>query len=201
MRLFDNTLTLSATDLADFLGCRHRTGLDMAAALKAAIGARLEKLVLLNHTRADFAEKFETLIASYNAGSRSIEQLFEELLKLSNSLDEEQQRHIRENLSEKELVIIDILTRPAPVLSTDERAEVRKVAKDLLTRIKGLLVIKRRQKTAARSALKLAIEDTLDSGLPGAYAPGIYRLKCSAVFEHVYESYPERNGGVYANVA
>jgi type I restriction enzyme, R subunit len=95
-------------------------------ALKAAIRAKLDRLVRLNRTRADFAEKFEELIASYNAGSRNIEQLFEELVKLSNGLDEEQERHVRENLTEEELVIFDILTRPAPALSTDERAEVKK---------------------------------------------------------------------------
>jgi len=170
-------------------------------ALKAAIRAKLYKLVRLNRTRADFAEKFEALIESYNAGSRNIEQLFEELLKLSNSLDDEQERHVRENLTEEELVIFDILTRPAPELSTDERAEVKKVAHELLTRLKDLLVLNWRQKAAARSALRLAIEDTLDSGLPRAYAPEIYRQKCSAIFEHVYESYPERNAGVYAEVA
>jgi type I restriction enzyme R subunit len=90
-------------------------------ALKAAIAAKLEKLVRLNRTRADFAEKFEALIESYNNGSRNIEQLFEELLKLSNSLEAEQERHVRENLTEEELVIFDILTRPAPELSTAER--------------------------------------------------------------------------------
>jgi type I restriction enzyme R subunit len=169
-------------------------------ALKAAIRARLDKLVGLNRTRADFAEKFEALIDSYNAGSRSIEQLFEELLKLSNSLDDEQERHVRENLSEEELVIFDILTRPAPELNTDERTEVRKVARELLKRLKDLLVLNWRQKAAARSTLRLAIEDTLDSGLPRAYAPEMYRQKCSAVFEHVYESYPERNAGVYAGL-
>ena len=167
-------------------------------ALKAAIRAKLDKLVRLNRTRADFAEKFEALIESYNAGSRNIEQLFEELLKLSNSLDDEQERHVRENLTEEELVIFDILTRPAPELSTDERAEVKKVARELLTRLKELLVLNWRQKAAARSALKLAIEDTLDTGLPRAYAPELYRQKCSAVFEHVYESYPERDRGIYA---
>ena len=36
--------------------------------LKAAIRAQLEKLIRLNKTRADFAEKFEELIESYNAG-------------------------------------------------------------------------------------------------------------------------------------
>ncbi|MHB9008541.1 MAG: type I restriction enzyme endonuclease domain-containing protein, partial [Limisphaerales bacterium] len=34
--------------------------------LKAAIRAQLEKLIRLNKTRADFAEKFEELIESYN---------------------------------------------------------------------------------------------------------------------------------------
>jgi type I restriction enzyme R subunit len=152
----------------------------------------------LNRTRTDFAEKFEALIDSYNAGSRNIEQLFEELLKLSNSLDEEQERHVRENLSEEELVIFDILTRPAPDLTTEERAEVKRVARDLLRRLNDLLVLNWRQKSAARSQLKLAIEDTLDAGLPRAFTPELYRQKCSAVFEHVYESYPERNAGVYA---
>ena len=52
-----------------------------------------------------------------------------------------------------------------------------------------------RHKATARSQLKLAIEDTLDTGLPRAYTPGLYRQKCSAVFEHVYESYPERGAG------
>ncbi|MBC8017803.1 MAG: DUF3387 domain-containing protein, partial [Verrucomicrobia bacterium] len=166
--------------------------------LKAAIRAQLEKMIQLNRTRADFAEKFEALIESYNAGSRSIEELFEELLKLSNSLNDEQERHVRENMSEEELVIFDILTRPAPELTPEERAEVKKVARELLARLKALLVLNWRQKSAARSQLKLTIEDTLDTGLPRAYAPDLYHQKCSAVFEHVYESYPERNAGVYA---
>src|SRR5262249_53580406 len=121
-----------------------------------------------------------------------------ELLKLSHSLDEEQERHVRENLSEEELVIFDILTRPAPVLTTEERVEVKKVAQGLLARLKNLLVLNWRQKAAARSALRLAIEDTLDAGLPRAYEPEMYRQKCSAIFEHVYESYPERDAGVYS---
>ncbi|MGB5062716.1 MAG: type I restriction endonuclease subunit R [Candidatus Competibacter sp.] len=166
--------------------------------LKAAIRAQLEKMIELNRTRADFAEKFEALIESYNAGSATIEALYNELLALSNSLNDEQQRHVRENLSEEELVIFDILTRPAPELTGEERAEVKKVARELLVRLKGLLVLNWRQKSTARSQLKLTIEDTLDTGLPRAYTPELYNQKCSAVFEHVYESYPERNTGVYA---
>ena len=166
--------------------------------LKVAIRAQLEKMIRLNRTRADFAEKFETLIQSYNAGSRSIEELFQELLKLSNSLNDEEQRHVRENMSEEELVILDILTRPSPELSTEERAEVKKVARELLVRLKSLLVLNWRQKTTARSQLKLTIEDVLEDGLPRAYTPELYKQKCAAVFEHVFESYPEKDAGVYA---
>jgi type I restriction enzyme R subunit len=166
--------------------------------LKAAIRAQLERMIRLNRTRVDFAEKFEALIESYNAGSATIEALYAELLALSNSLNDEQQRHVRENMSEEELVIFDILTRPAPELSTEERTEVKKAARELLARLKALLVLNWRQKSAARSQLKLAIEDTLDTGLPRAYTSELYHQKCSAVFEHVYESYPERNVGVYA---
>ncbi|MEK6650738.1 MAG: type I restriction enzyme endonuclease domain-containing protein, partial [Bacteroidota bacterium] len=179
-----------------FKGTRHRnTELEI---LKAAIRAQLDKLIRLNKTRADFQAKFEELIESYNAGSRNIEELFGALVALSHTLTEEQQRHIRENMTEEELVVFDILTRPAPELSADERVEVKKIARELLKRIKELLVLNWRQKSAARSQLKLAIEDTLDTGLPRAYSRDLYQQKCSAVFEHVYESYPERDSGVYA---
>jgi type I restriction enzyme, R subunit len=166
--------------------------------LKTAIQAQLEKMIRINRTRADFVAKFESLIESYNAGSRSIESLFQELLELSLSMSEEEARHVRENMSEEELVIFDILTRPAPELSKAERDEVKKVARELLIAIKSLLVLNWRQKNLARSKMKNEIEATLDHGLPRAYSPELYRQKCSELFEHVYESYPERDAGVYA---
>ncbi len=106
---------------------------------------------------------------------------------MSRSLSDEQERHVRENL-----------TRPAPELSSAERAEVKKVARDLLERLKQLLVLNWRQKSTARSQLKLAIEDVLDTGLPRAYDKPMYAQKCSVLFEHIYETYPERDSSVYA---
>jgi hypothetical protein len=53
-------------------------------------------------------------------------------------------------------------------------------------------------RAGSSSQLRLAIEHALDSGLPRAYSPELYQKKCSAIFEHVYESYPERDAGVYA---
>jgi|CXWL01.1.fsa_nt_gi type I restriction enzyme R subunit len=167
--------------------------------LKAAIRAHLEMLIRLNRTRTDYLAKFEDLIESYNAGSRNIEDLFKELLALSRDLNDEQQRHVRERLSEEELVIFDILTRPAPELSAEERGEVKKVARALLEKLRQLLVLNWRQKATARSQVKLAIEDVLDQGLPRAYTPELYKQKCSATFEHFYETYGDRGASVYMN--
>lgn len=160
-------------------------------------GAQLEPMVLLNRTRADYLEKFQELIDGYNAGSLNIDEIFKELLALSKILTEEQSRHVREHLSEEELTILDILTRPGPDLTTEEREEVKKVARQLLEKLRDLLVIGWRQRVSSRAGVRLAIEDALDDGLPRAYSKDLYESKCSAVFEHVYESYQGEGKSVY----
>jgi len=169
--------------------------------LKAAIRAQLEKLILLNRTRTDYLEKFEELVESYNNGSRNIEQILEELLNFAEGLSEEQHRHVREHLSEEELTVFDILTRPGPELSTEEREEVKKVAHQVLVRLKELLGVDWRRQTQARAKVRLAIEDTLDSGLPPTYTRELFSSKCSALFEHVYESYYGEGSGIYAQAS
>jgi type I restriction enzyme R subunit len=166
--------------------------------LKALIAAHLARMVQLNPTRANFREKFEALIASYNAGSRSVEQIYKDLVHLSLQLSQEQQRHIRENLSEEELAIFDILLQSAPDLSDSERAKVKQSARELVEKIKQLLVLNWQQKATARAQLKLLIEDALDIGLPRAYTPELYQQKCEAVFAHIEQAYPERDRSVYA---
>ena len=45
--------------------------------------------------------------------------------------------------------------------------------------------------------MTLAIEDTFYR-LLAAYDRPRYAQKCAALFEHLYERYPERNTGIYA---
>lgn len=157
--------------------------------LKAAIRAQLDRMVQINRSRADYLEKFEQLIESYNNGSRSIEQILDELVSFAGALSQEEERHLREHLTESELTVFDILTRPGPELAPAEREEVKKVARQLLDRLNDLLALDWRRQIQARARVRLAIEDTLDLGLPHAYTPELYQRKCSAVFEHIYESY------------
>ena len=165
--------------------------------LKALIAAQLARLVQLNPTRTNYLDKFETLIASYNAGSRSVEEVYKQLLQLSQQLSQEQQRHIRENLSEEELAMFDILLQSAPDLSDSDRAKVKQSARELVERIKALLVLNWQQKSSARAKLKLQIEEALDIGLPRAYTPELYLQKCEAVFAHIEKAYPERDLSIY----
>jgi type I restriction enzyme R subunit len=166
--------------------------------LKAAVRAQLERMVQLNPTRADYLEKFQALIDDYNSGSRNIDEIFRELLALTRVLTDEQGRHIREHLSEEELTIFDILTRPGPELSGEERDEVKKVAHDLLARLNALLALDWRKRASARAQIRIAIEDQLVEGLPRAYTKDLYQSKCDALFQHVYESYYGDGASAYA---
>ena len=107
---------------------------------------------------------------------------------LRRGLTEEESRHVRENLTEEELTIFDILTRPAPALSETERKEVKLVAKHLLNRMETILTFNWRNTTQGRARVQDAIKDTLDAGLPRAYDPAIFNEKCARIFEHIYEA-------------
>jgi type I restriction enzyme, R subunit len=76
--------------------------------------AQLDRLNRVNQTRANYVAKFWKLIESYNAGSRNIDDLFKDLLVLSRALSDEQHRQVREQLTEAELTVFDLLTRPGP---------------------------------------------------------------------------------------
>ncbi|MFM9073297.1 MAG: type I restriction enzyme endonuclease domain-containing protein [Cyanobium sp.] len=70
-------------------------------------------------------------------------------------------------------------------------------AKELVQRLKNLLVLNWQQKESARAQLKLLIEDALDLGLPRAYNPELYQQKCAAIFTHVELAYPDAGQSVY----
>ena len=69
-------------------------------------------------------------MACHNSGSIETERLFEDLLSLLRDLSDEERRAVRENLTEEELAIFDILTKPDLDLSDDERDQVKRIARD-----------------------------------------------------------------------
>lgn len=167
--------------------------------LKGKIASKLKKMVWLNRSRMDYYKKFQKMIEEYNAGSLNIDEFFNRLVNFAWSLNEEEKRSLREDLSEEELAIFDLLTKPEIKLSKNEELQVKKVAKDLLEKLKKeKLVLDWRKRQQSRAQVRLTIEDFLDKGLPKIYTPELYSKKCDVIYQHVYESYYGADKSMYA---
>ena len=172
-----------------------------AQRLRSLLSARIAALVRLNPVRVDLVERFEKLVAEYNAGSINTEQFFQALLAFSNELTAEEARSISEGLSEEQLAIFDVLMRPAPELSEEEKAAVKHVAEDLLSVLREeKLVLDWRKQQATRASVRVAVEETLDR-LPDKYTRQLYAQKCDAVYQHVFDSYWDDGHSVYDQAA
>ncbi len=158
--------------------------------LRSIMERKITQMVKVNRTRTNYLEKFQQMIAEYNAGSMNIEDLFKQLVRLSQELQEEEKRAIRENLTEEELTFFDLLTRPDLHLSKKEEDQVKGVVKNLLEILKReKLVLDWRKRQQARATVRLCIEDLLDH-LPEKFDKAVYQQKCDAVYQYVFDTYP-----------
>lgn len=74
-------------------------------------------------------------------------------------LSDEEKRHVALGLTEEELAIFDLLTKPAPKLTWKEEQQVKKVARDLLDVLKReKLVLDWRKRQHIRSCLRWIIK-------------------------------------------
>lgn len=145
--------------------------------------------------------KFQEMVDQYNAGSKNIEAFFAEIKDFAQNLDEEEKRHLAAGLSEEELAIFDILTRPTLNLTKQEEAQVKQVARTLLQKLKWeKLVLNWREKQQARADVQETIKIVFDE-LPETYNKDIYDEKCELAYQHVYASYFEPQKSVYEQAA
>lgn len=184
---------------AKFGASRKRTE---AEKLRALLNQKLQAMVAQNQSRADFLDRFEKLIDAYNAGSQNVEAFFAELIKLAQSLTEEEQRAVREGLSEEELALFDILTKPEPDLSNAQKRDVKQAARSLLQVLKAeKLVLDWRNKPQVRGEVRRTIEILLDKSLPEVYTPEIYERKCANAYRHIFDSYIDGRHSVYSGMS
>lgn len=169
--------------------------------LKATISSKLSIMLKFNDMRKHFQEKFEQIIDEYNAGKLTMEQMYIKLVALTNDLTEEEKRHLDENLTEEELAILDILTKPEPKLSKKEFETVKAAAQTLIQVIKKeKLVLNWRKKQSTRAKVKEAIETICDETLPEIYDKDLFQEKCNSLYNHFYDYYNNAQDNIY-NVA
>ncbi len=172
-----------------------------AQRLRTLLSARIAALVRLNPSRVDLVERFEQLVADYNAGSMNTETFFQELLKFGKTLSDEEARCLAEGLTEEQLAVFDLLMRPAPDLTDGDRTQVKAVAEELLGILKrDKLVLDWRKEQATRAAVRVAVEETLDR-LPEKFTRQLYAQKCDAVYQHVFDSYWDDGHSVFEAAA
>jgi type I restriction enzyme R subunit len=148
----------------------------------------LKEMVRRNRKRAKFMERLDSLLKDYNSGAHDIDQLLSELMVLAKDLNEEEQRSVKERLSEEELAIFDLLRKDN--LNPDETSKVRLVAKELLEQLKPKLVPGWRDFEPLRAGVKITISDILFPKLPEpVYTEKDCEYKGLEVYNFVYENY------------
>jgi type I restriction enzyme R subunit len=169
-----------------------------AERLRALLSGKLRRMLRLNKSRMDYYQQFQKMIEEYNAGATNIDTFFAQLLTLAGELNEEEKRGIAEQLSEEELALFDLLTKPDVKLSRSERQQVKLVAHVLLDTLKAeRLVLDWRKKQQTRAAVQLTIQNILDKLPETTYPTSLYQQKCELVYQHVYDSYAEAGKSIY----
>lgn len=172
-----------------------------AERLRGAINTKLKRMVRLNKSRMNYMEKFQRMIDDYNSGAANVDQFYENLIQFTQDLNEEEKRTISEQLTEEELAVFDLLTKPDMKLSRDEEKQVKKIARQLLETLKQeKLVLDWRKRQQTRAAVKQTVEIVLEE-LPPAYDQEKYEDKCDLIYQHVYDTYFGEGRSIYGSVA
>jgi type I restriction enzyme R subunit len=154
------------------------------ADLRAFLQHKLELMLQQNATRTDFAQRLQEIIDKYNSGGSSTENSYEELMKYAEDLRAEEERHIREGLTDDELELFDLLKKDK--MTQEETQKVKLAVKSLLHRLleeqPKVLVQDWYKDTQTQKQVRSTVEKVLDSELPESYDRVLFREKCDNVF-------------------
>ena len=153
---------------------------------------RIAQMLAKNPSRINFYEKYQQIIHDYNQEQNraTIEKTFEELMKLSNELTEEEKRFVREGFDNNEqLSMYDVLMKDD--LSKDDIKKLKTVAKELLEKIKALLATMDHpfDKQETKAAIIITIRDILWQELPESYSEESITQYRDAVYNYVSQHY------------
>lgn len=178
---------LSAIDfdkLAKLFAVRPRTA---AEKLRSDAGEKAHSMAARNPTRVHLVEKLEKLVEEYNLGTLGVEAFFEALKALVGAMDEEERRAAREGLSEDELAIFDLLTKPEPKLTKAQEVSVKKVARELLEKLQEQLAVEQWQsKQQTRATVQSTIRFTLNELPEEPYPEPVWKEKVDAVWSFIF---------------
>ena len=159
------------------------------ANLRGFIEKKLEQMLSENVTRTEFAQRLQEIVEKYNSGGMATENYYDELVKFTEDMKEEDERYAREGLTRDELELFDILKKEK--MTRDEEIRVKNAARHLLKRLieeqPKVLVQDWFKDRQSQIRVKTAIEEVLDDDLPESYEKELFRLKSRELFDLVFE--------------
>ena len=160
--------------------------------LQDVLQDRLAQMMAANPSRINFYEKYQQIIHDYNIEQdrASIEKTFEELMKLSNQLSEEERRYVREGFeNDEQLSMFDVLMKDN--LTKEDIKKLKKVAVALLEKIKQQLETMDHpfDKQETKASLIITIRDLLWAELPQSYSDESINYYRDKVYKYVSNRY------------
>lgn len=159
------------------------------ANLREYIEEKLRIMLERNSTRDSFAERFRLIIEEYNAGGSLNDEFYERLIKFMEELKAEEERHIKEELTEEELEIFDLLKKDG--LTKEENKKVKLAAKKLYETLtekkKELFIVGWYNDPQPKEKVRNNIVTVLDMSLPECYEKDIFNDKTNVIFNHIIE--------------
>lgn len=158
--------------------------------LQERIQARLDRMMAENPGRIDLYKRYQDIIAEYNKDKddAEIQRVFEDLMKLHDSLDQEEQRYVREGFkSDKELAVFDLLSKDNASITKGDIEKIKKVAQELMQTVEtrryemGDL----RDRAAAQAQMKAAIIDRMLEGMPDEYSSEDIEVRAEVIYQYV----------------
>lgn len=157
--------------------------------LRNFIEEKLAKLLQNNKSRISFSEKYREILDKYNSGNSSNENYYEDLIDFVEDLKEEDERSIKEGLTEEELELYDLLRKENLTKKEEEQVKLsaRKLYEAIMKKDSGIQVVDWYKDEQPRGKVKIRIEKTLDDYLPKSYNREIFIRKSEIIFTHIME--------------
>ncbi len=157
--------------------------------LRTFIEKKLQQMLERNVTRTDFAERYQKIVEQYNSGGSATEVSFEDLINFAKDLNEEEERHIREGLTEEELELFDLMKKEK--ITKAEEMALKNAAHMLLKRLKEekpiVLVQDWHKDQQSQARVKSTIEKVLDTNLPAGYDRLTFKQVCDRIYNLIFE--------------
>lgn len=157
--------------------------------LLAFLQRKLKEMLSKNSTRRDIAERLQEIIDRYNSGGANTENIYEELVDFAASMKEEEERHVREGLTEDELELFDLIKKDS--MTKAEKQKVKLAAKKLLSRLieeqPPVLIQDWFKDAQTRRVVRSAVEEVLDLSLPETYNKSIFKKASESVFDTILD--------------